>query len=88
MNPLIREIRGFIDEAFLSAPGRGQLTNDESFLGQGIIDSAGVRELVSFLEEKYPIRIADEELIPGNLDSINCLVDFLERKLAEAQGKA
>lgn len=85
MNPLVREIRCFIDETFLFGQGGDQIANDDSFLERGIIDSTGVLELVSFLEEKYPIRIADEELVPDNLDSINSLVCFLERKLADAR---
>jgi len=57
------------------------LSNDDSFLDQGIIDSTGVLELVAFLEEKCQIKIQDQELVPDNLDSINKLVKFLERKL-------
>jgi len=39
-----------------------------------------VLELVSFLEQKYQIRLADEELTPENLDSIDRLVRFISRK--------
>ena len=38
-------------------------------------------ELVTYLEETYGIKVEDEELIPDNLDSINRLVNYLERKL-------
>ena len=85
MNPIVKEIRSFINDAFLFGQGGDQIANDDSFLERGIIDSTGVLELVSFLEEKYPIQIADNELIPDNLDSINSLVGFLERKLASAR---
>ena len=84
MNPIVQELRHFIDENFLFGQGGDQIDNGDSFLERGIIDSTGVLELVSFLEEKYPIRIADEELVPDNLDSINNLVTFLQKKLAEA----
>jgi len=37
--------------------------------------------LVTFLETQYGIAIDDQELIPDNLDSIDNLIKFLERKL-------
>ena len=56
-------------------------TSETSFLEEGIIDSTGILELVTFLEETYEIQIEDEELVPENLDSINNVVQFLKRKL-------
>jgi acyl carrier protein len=58
-----------------------ELSSDDSLVDQGIIDSTGVLELVTYLEETYGIKVEDEELIPDNLDSINRLVSYLERKL-------
>ena len=43
-----------------------------------------VLELVTFLENRFPVKISDEELVPDNLDSINNLVNFIESKLKEA----
>ena len=37
-------------------------------------------ELVGFLEEKFDVRITNEELLPENLDSIDNIVAFVERK--------
>ncbi|MCS6897855.1 MAG: acyl carrier protein, partial [Nitrospira sp.] len=55
---------------------------DTSFLESGLIDSTGVLELVAFLEEKFGIKVEDEDLIPANLDSINALIRFVEAKAA------
>ena len=59
------------------------MNRDDSFLLQGIIDSTGVLELVSFIEDGFAIKIADSELVPQNLDSIDNLVRFIERKQDE-----
>lgn len=74
-----QELRRFITDNFPFGQVGG-LSNDDSFLEQGIIDSTGVLELVAFLEETYDIKVEDDELIPDNLDSINRLARFLERK--------
>jgi acyl carrier protein len=60
-----------------------QLTDDDSLMEKGIIDSTGIVELVGLLEQQYDIKIDDEELLPKNLDSIHNLSRFVESKLAE-----
>ena len=56
------------------------LKHDTSFLEGGIIDSTGILELVSYLEETFGIHVEDDELIPENLDSIANVVNYLKRK--------
>ena len=80
MNKLKDKIRQFIVENFLFGNDNG-LKDDTSFLDEGIIDSTGILELVSFLEEEFSISVEDEELIPENLDSIMNVVAYLERKM-------
>ena len=72
-------IRQFIVENFLFGDD-GNLKEETSFLESGIIDSTGILELVSFLEEKFEISVADEELVPENLDSIANVVAYLAKK--------
>lgn len=81
MSKLKNKIRAFIEENFLLGRDDG-LKDDTSFLNEGIIDSTGVLELVSFLEEQFSIAVEDEELVPENLDSINNVVAYLESKTA------
>jgi acyl carrier protein len=81
MSDVKTQIREFIIENFLFGNADG-LKDDTSFLEEGIIDSTGVLELVTFLEETFSIQVEDEELIPENLDSIDNVSAFLERKLA------
>ena len=74
------QIRGFIAENFLFGPS-DQIRDDESFLESGVLDSTGVLQLVDFLEETFSIRVEDNELTPGNLDSIQNITAYLQRKL-------
>ncbi len=74
------EIRNFIIENFFYGQDDQTLNDDASFLQNGIIDSTGVLELVSFLQEKYAIHIADDELIPENLDSLSKVESFIMKK--------
>ena len=75
-------VREFIVVNFLFGDTQRKLSNDDSLLEHGIIDSTGIMELVFFLEDKYSIEIEANELVPANLDSINKTVDFIKRKAA------
>ncbi len=74
------EIRNFIIENFFYGQDDNTLDDNTSFLQNGIIDSTGVLELVSFLQEKYTIHVADDELIPDNLDSLSKVDAFIKKK--------
>ncbi len=73
-------IREFVVENFLFGEANG-MQDDTSFLEEGIIDSTGILELVTYLEDEYAISVEDEELIPENLDSINNVANYLQRKM-------
>lgn len=79
-----QKLRKYILETYLFTTDDSALANDDSFLDKGIIDSTGILELVMYLEEEFGLAVADEELLPDNLDSINNLVQFVARKQAAA----
>lgn len=81
MNEAKKLIREFIIENFLFGEADG-LSDGASMLEEGIIDSTGVLELVTFLEERFSIHVEDDELIPENLDSINNAAAFVTSKNA------
>ncbi|RMF74112.1 MAG: acyl carrier protein [Acidobacteria bacterium] len=83
-NVSIREdVEQFIRDNFFFEGDR--LDADASFLETGIIDSTGVLELVAFLEERYGIKVADQDLTPENLDSLARIEAFVEKKRAAAE---
>jgi len=74
------EIRNFIVENFLFGNREKLPADGDSFLQKGLIDSTGILEVISFIEERFGISVEDNELVPENLDSIRCLADFIVRK--------
>jgi acyl carrier protein len=80
MQGLEQEIRKFVVDNFLFGQDDSRLGDGDSFLEHGIIDSTGVLELVSFLETRFGMKIADSELLPENLDSIDGVAGFVRRK--------
>ena len=78
------QVRSLIEDNFLFREDRSSLSDTESLIDAGLIDSTGILELVAFLEERFKIEIADADLVPANFDSINAIVAYVGRVLAIA----
>jgi acyl carrier protein len=74
------QIRLFIAENFLFNPNGFDLSDDDSFLDEGVVDSTGTLELVMFVEETFNISVGDNEIEPENFDSVNKLAAYIGRK--------
>jgi acyl carrier protein len=74
------ELRAFITDSIMYGHNTDCLTDDASFLENGVIDSTGVLELIGYIESRFGVKVEDHELVPENLDSINGLIRFVERK--------
>jgi len=75
-----KTLRSYILQNFLFTDDDSVLNNSDSFLEKGIIDSTGILELITYIEEEIGIKVEDEEMIPENLDSIDNLVSFIAKK--------
>lgn len=73
-------IKEFIVNNFLFGDSSG-LDFDTDFFEAGIIDSTGIIELVSFIEETYNISVEDEELTRINFSTINNIVKYVQAKI-------
>ncbi|HEU4582155.1 MAG TPA: acyl carrier protein [Polyangiaceae bacterium] len=73
------QVRQFITTNFY-VPDAQALGDETSFLDSGIIDSTGVLELVSFLQEQFGIVLEDGEIVPENLDTVANIVHLIQRK--------
>ena len=78
---IINEVRSYVTESMVMAPGVS-IADDTSFLTAQLIDSTGVLELIDFLENRYAIHIADEEMVPENLDSLTAIARYVAGKVA------
>jgi acyl carrier protein len=73
------EIRKFIIENFLFSKSDAALSDSQSLIESGILDSTGVIELIMFVEETFRIEVGEEDMIPDNFDSIDRIVEFVRR---------
>ena len=58
-----------------------RLDENVSFQESSILDSTGFLELITFVEERFGVEIADEELIPEHFDTLGKMARFVDGKL-------
>jgi acyl carrier protein len=75
-----QKVRKYILENYLFTDDESALTNGDSFLDKGIIDSTGIMEVIFFLEEEFGVHVEDDEMVPENLDSVNNIVAYISKK--------
>ena len=69
----------FFKENFMVELGK-DFNETDSFLDNGIIDSTGVLELITYLEENFNIKISDEDIIPDNFDSLKAIINYIKER--------
>lgn len=74
------QIKDYIAKNLLFSDKGFSYPDDVSFLEEGIIDSVGVMELVSFVEENFGVKVDDLDITPDNFDSVIKLAAFIRRK--------
>lgn len=79
MNDIRSKVVQFITTNFYVADPT-TISDDASLLDQGIVDSTGVLEVITFLEGEFGIKIDDAEMVPDNLDTIANITAFVARK--------
>ena len=77
---IVTRVRAYIAEQFLYMRQNCVFEDNDSLLGLGIIDSLGVVELISFIQEEYGVAIDDSEITEENLGSIWSIARFVAAK--------
>jgi acyl carrier protein len=75
-------IRQFVMENFLYMRPDYQFSDDDALIGRGIVDSLGVMELITFVEETFAVHVADEDVTEEHLGSISAIARYVARARA------
>jgi acyl carrier protein len=86
-NKVLAEIRTFVASWFRDGKEEG-LDADTPLVTSGIVDSAGVLEVVDFVEAKFGVKLGDADLNLRNCNSLTGWTDLVLGRLAESGRKA
>lgn len=76
------QTRAFLLENFIFDPS-SQVGDDDSLMGNGVIDSTGILEVIMWVEQNFGVHVEDAEVLPDNFDSVNCISRYVERKVSD-----
>ena len=79
LTELKKQVREFVLSNFYVAD-QASVTDAMSLLDQGIVDSTGVLEIIGFIETTLGVTVEDNEMLPENLESIERIARFVQRK--------
>ena len=75
---LISEIQNFVIETTFG--DKNKITETAYLFRDGYFDSMGFVSLIAFLEEKYKVKVKDDELVEENFETIRAIADFVAKK--------
>ncbi len=82
---VVERVRSFIIDNYLYMRPNATVSEDDSLLAKGIIDSMGVMELVAFLEDEFSVNMQDSEITEANLGSLGAIARFVVGRLSLAR---
>lgn len=82
---VIAKVRGYITENFLYMRPDFSIGDDDSLLGKGIIDSMGVIEVITFIQQEFSITIDDDDITEENLGTLSAIARYVVGKQAQTK---
>lgn len=82
MGDVIAEVRSFLRDNFMLDDA--EIRDEDSFMAGHVLDSTGFIELITFVEERFGVEVADDEMLPENFDSLRNIAGYVERKRGAA----
>lgn len=77
---VLAQIRGFVADWFRDGRDEG-LETDTPLVTSGIVDSAGVLEIVEFLESRFGVKVEDQDVSLRNCNTLGALSDLVLARL-------
>ncbi|MCK5941646.1 MAG: acyl carrier protein [Planctomycetes bacterium] len=78
---VLAEIRTFVANWFRDGKEEG-LEDDTPLVTSGIVDSAGVIEVVEFLEQRFRVRVDDTDVSLTNCNTLRGLTELVKRRMS------
>jgi len=81
MEAIVDSVRDFIVKEIMHGSVQGGLGPDLHLLEEGILDSLGLQQLITYLEQKYNIMVDDEDLLPENFATVNAIAALISKQV-------
>ena len=83
-----QRLTDFIATELNDGNGLTSIVPDDDLIKQGIVDSAGVLQIVGFIEQCYGVQIADEDIVVENFRTVSSIAHLVARKVGRPAASA
>jgi acyl carrier protein len=80
-----QELERFVVETLGRRQGIRSVGAEEDLVGEGLIDSLGLTELVAFIEQRFGVVVDDDDVVIDNFRNIRSMESFIESKRSTAR---
>ncbi len=78
MSQATETVANFIVTEIMHGAEGDTLDPELGLLEEGIIDSLGLQQIITFIEQQYKITIEDDDLMPENFESVSAIATLIE----------
>jgi len=82
---VILELEAFVLDELAAGREMDAIPPDEDLLARGVVDSLGITQLMTFFEDRFGVRVYDDELVPDNFRTLERMEAFLLRRRPAAR---
>jgi acyl carrier protein len=73
-------LKRYLTQDLLSDHKNLNLSVDDNLLIGGLVDSLGIMQLISFIEQNFNIRVPPEDVTIEHFRSIRVIAEYIERR--------
>ena len=77
------QVREYVSENFLYMRQGYEFSDTDSLLAHGIIDSMGVIELITYVQDEFAVEVEDDEITEENFGTLEAIGRFVQAKRSE-----
>ena len=81
MDKMKEAVLEYIVDEYLDEDDEDEVSYDSPLISSGIVDSFSMVSLKRFVENKYSIRLPDEEATPEAFDTVNSICRLVNKHL-------
>lgn len=81
MEEMKKTVLEYIVDEYLDEDDEDEVSFDSPLISSGIVDSFSMVSLKRFVENKYSIKLPDEEATPEAFDTVNSICDLINKHL-------
>jgi acyl carrier protein len=80
-NEILDIVKQFIFKELAPDLKPNELDPNQPLLESGIIDSFGIMTLLSFIEDRFKLKLRADDLIPENFETVSAIANLISKGL-------